>query len=106
MNDMSIGLRTMASDSVVPLKFSEYSLAEAIIRCSSFITALILSYSGMAFASAVAEFGLILKDSPYKGDASLDSVIERALSNREADTFGYRAEFVQLADLTRLPKAE
>ena len=57
---------------------------------------------GMAFASAVAEFGLIMKDSPYKGDASLESVIDRALLNREGDIYGYRAEFVQLADLTRL----
>lgn len=57
---------------------------------------------GMAFASAVAEFGLILKDSPYKGEASLESVIDRALSSLEADAYGYRAEFVQLADLTRL----
>ncbi len=56
----------------------------------------------MAFASAVAEFGLILKDSPYKGDASLESVIGRALESREADAYGYRAEFVQLVDLARL----
>ncbi len=57
---------------------------------------------GMSFASAVAEFGLILEDSPYKGEASLESVIDRALSSLEADVYGYRAEFVQLADLTRL----
>lgn len=61
------------------------------------------SMSGtMAFASAVAEFGLILKDSHYKGEANLESVIDRALLNREEDAYGYRAEFVQLADLIRL----
>jgi Ca-activated chloride channel family protein len=61
---------------------------------------------GMAFASAVAEFGMILEDSPYKGDASLERVLSRALHNREADTYGYRAEFVQIVDLTRLILAE
>ena len=61
---------------------------------------------GMAFASVVAEFGLLLADSPYKGDASFDSVLDRALKNREADTYGYRAEFVQIVDLVRLILAE
>ncbi len=61
---------------------------------------------GMAFASTVAEFGLILKDSPYKGDASLQSVIDRALSSLDGDVYGYRSEFVQLVDLTRLIAGE
>ncbi len=65
------------------------------------------SMSGtMAFASAVAEFGLLLSNSPYKGTASLDSVLERALASREADTYGYRAEFAQIVDLTRLIQGE
>jgi Ca-activated chloride channel family protein len=72
---------------------------ESVLKAGQITTAMSCD---MAFASAVAEFGLILKDSPYKGDASLDSLIGRALLNRETDAYGYRAEFVQLADLTRL----
>ena len=60
----------------------------------------------MAFACAVAEFGLLLSDSSFKGSASLDSVIEKALSSREADTYGYRAEFAQIVDLARLIQGE
>ena len=60
----------------------------------------------MAFASSVAELGLLLLDSQYKADASLNSLLERALENRGADAFGYRAEFVQLVDLARLLKAQ
>ncbi|HPJ01614.1 MAG TPA: VWA domain-containing protein [Candidatus Limiplasma sp.] len=56
----------------------------------------------MAFASAVAEFGLWLSDSDYKGSAGLESALTRALQNRGEDRFGYRAEFVQLLDLVRL----
>ncbi len=56
----------------------------------------------LAFASAVAEFGLWLSDSEYKGTANLGSILERALENRGDDRFGYRAEFVQLVDLVRL----
>ena len=56
----------------------------------------------MAFASAVAEFGLWLSDSEYQGSASLESVLERALLSRGEDRFGYRAEFVQIVDLVGL----
>ena len=51
------------------------------------------------FASAVVEFGLLLKDSDNKGDASFQSLIERARAARGIDRDGYRAQFVQLAEL-------
>ena len=51
------------------------------------------------FASAVAEFALILKDSQYKGEASFSSLIERARDSRGYDFDGYRAQFLQLAEL-------
>ena len=54
------------------------------------------------FASAVAEFGLLIKDSEYKGNAAFDSLINRAYENLGSDKFGYRAEFVGLADLVKL----
>jgi len=51
------------------------------------------------FASAVAEFALILKDSQYKGEASFSSLIERARDSRGYDADGYRSQFLQLAEL-------
>jgi Ca-activated chloride channel family protein len=54
-----------------------------------------------AFASAVAELGMVLRDSPHKGKSSLDSVIVRGERSRGADPFGYRAEFVSLAKMAR-----
>jgi Ca-activated chloride channel homolog len=74
-------------------------MAESALKAGQIATAM---SGGMAFASAVAEFGLILKDSPYKGEASLESVLDRALLNRGEDLYGYRTEFVQLAELNRL----
>ena len=49
------------------------------------------------FATAVAEFGMILRDSPHKGRASLDAVITRASGALGADQGGFRQEFVELA---------
>ena len=49
------------------------------------------------FAAAVAEFGLVLRDSPYRGQANLGDVIARAERSLGADPNGHRREFVELA---------
>jgi len=48
------------------------------------------------FASAVVEFGLIITDSNYQSDSSLTSVQDRAREALGEDTFGLRAEFLDL----------
>jgi Ca-activated chloride channel family protein len=52
----------------------------------------------MRFAGAVAEFGMILGESSFRGKASIDHVIETASGARGADANGDRAEFVRLAE--------
>ncbi|HWA86865.1 MAG TPA: von Willebrand factor type A domain-containing protein [Opitutus sp.] len=48
------------------------------------------------FAAAVAEFGMILRDSPNKGVATLADVRNWAEAGASSDPGGYRAEFVGL----------
>ncbi len=48
------------------------------------------------FASAVAEFGLLLRDSEYKARASYDQVLRRAKRAIGEDEEGYRTEFIGL----------
>ncbi|HWV30758.1 MAG TPA: von Willebrand factor type A domain-containing protein [Dyadobacter sp.] len=50
----------------------------------------------LRFASAVAEFGLLLRNSEYKGSATYNDVIKRARTAFGKDEEGYRSEFVQL----------
>ncbi len=50
------------------------------------------------FAAAVAEFGLLLRRSAHKGDASYDEVIAMARKSLGSDTGGHRAEFVRLVE--------
>lgn len=54
------------------------------------------------FASAVAEFALILQDSKFKGNANLASVFERARAAKGDDADGYRAEFIRLVEILML----
>lgn len=53
------------------------------------------------FAAAVAGFGLLLRDSLYKGDLTYDAVIEIATQAVGADPRGHRAEFLQLVRKAR-----
>ncbi len=51
------------------------------------------------FAAAVAAFGMLLRDSEYKGDATYAAVAEWAQPALGADAYGYRNEFLQLVSL-------
>ena len=54
------------------------------------------------FASAVAEFALIMSDSKFKGDASFDRILDRARHAKGEDLEGYRAEFIRLVETAQL----
>ena len=56
------------------------------------------------FASAVAEFALLLEDSKFKGGASYEDVLKRARGAKGADEEGYRAEFIRLVEMAELLK--
>ena len=50
------------------------------------------------FSAAVAEFGMILRDSEHKGTATLDQVLALARDGQGVDRYGYRAEFIRLVE--------
>ncbi len=49
----------------------------------------------LKFAAAVSEFGMILRNSEFKGSSTLDQVEKLARSARGDDEEGYRSEFMQ-----------
>ncbi len=50
----------------------------------------------LKFAAAVAEFGMILRDSEYKGNGTFAAVLEWAQEGKGSDATGYRAGFIEL----------
>ena len=56
------------------------------------------------FAQAVAGFGMILRDSEYKGDLTIEKVLKIAKENRGEDKNGYRAEFIRVLEKAQLLK--
>ncbi len=59
------------------------------------------------FAAALAELGMILNNSEYKGTSDIDSVVGLASESIGEDKFGFRTELLHLADLMKyIPSAD
>ena len=56
----------------------------------------------LRFASAVAAFGMILRNADFKGTATYDMVLALARDARGEDPEGYRAEFITMVDQARM----
>ena len=55
--------------------------------------------SNLGFAASVAEFGLLVRRSDFRGAATWQQALSLAREHRGPDPDGYRAEFVRLVDL-------
>ena len=64
-------------------------------------TALANTSDNFKFSAAVASFGMLLRDSKFKGDFDLDKVIALAKASKGKDDEGYRAEFIRLAQTAK-----
>ncbi len=53
------------------------------------------------FSAAVAEYGMVLRNSQYKGKASFDEVLQLAQQSQAEDLDGYRAEFIRLVERSK-----
>lgn len=56
------------------------------------------------FSCAVAEFGMLLRDSKFKGDSNYKDALAMARNSKGKDEEGYRAEFIRLIEMAELLK--
>lgn len=54
------------------------------------------------FSVSVAGFGMLLRDSKFKGDLTYDKVLTMARNSQGKDSDGYRAEFIRLVEACSL----
>ncbi|MCL2145191.1 MAG: VWA domain-containing protein [Endomicrobia bacterium] len=62
------------------------------------------SSDDMRFAASVAQFGQILKDSRYKGDMTINDIIQTAKKAKGADDEGYRTYFIKMVEMYKMIK--
>ena len=60
------------------------------------------SSDNFRFSSAVAAFGMLLRDSEFKGDLSYETIQQIARLSKGKDLQGYRGEFVRLIELAEV----
>ncbi len=54
------------------------------------------------FAASVADFGMLLRKSDFKGAASFDNIIKMARKAKGNDEEGYRSEFIRLVESAQM----
>jgi Ca-activated chloride channel family protein len=58
--------------------------------------AMVATSNNFRFASAIAEFGMLLRNSEFKSNSSFTSVVKLAVNATGEDKEGYRKEFIKL----------
>lgn len=58
--------------------------------------------NNIRFASSVAEFGMLLRESEFKGTSSFATVYKRAKESSGKDEFGYRTDFIKMVELSEM----
>jgi Ca-activated chloride channel homolog len=85
---MNIKLRYKAPDSDVS-KLIEHSVLNRQIAIEN-------TSDNFRFTAAVAQFGMLLRNSEFKQKSSYENVLALANKSRDDDKEGYRSEFIQL----------
>jgi len=95
------------SDEVMNIKFRykeptslKSKLSQVVVKDTP--VALQSASTDFKFAAAVAEIGMLLRESQFKHNATYEQAIKMARAAKGEDTEGYRAEFIKLAESARL----
>ena len=95
------------TNDVMTIKFRYKELKESVSKLITKVltdkkTSFASASENCRFSCAVAEFGMLLHESKFKGDASFTNVITLAKSSKGKDDEGYRAEFVKLVETAEM----
>jgi Ca-activated chloride channel family protein len=100
-----VTLRSTASGSpdllTVRLRYKEPTGSRSRLLSTPVVDRGERSGDDLRFASAVAAFAMVLRDSEYKGSATYDLVLALARQSRGDDLEGYRGEFISMVERAR-----
>jgi Ca-activated chloride channel family protein len=98
---------TTGSEEMMTIKFRYKEPVSAVSKLSQAViydkpVDFTVTSADFKFASAVAEVGMLLRDSKFKQKASYAHAIATARAGKGTDNEGYRAEFIRLAESAKL----
>jgi Ca-activated chloride channel family protein len=96
-----------ASNEIMTVKFRYKSSREEISKLiKSFVIDEDFTFQeaseNFRFSAAVAGLGMLLRDSPFKGDLTYQRIISIAKNSKGEDAAGYRSEFINLVKTCNL----
>ncbi|MBT0653060.1 vWA domain-containing protein [Geomobilimonas luticola] len=97
----------LASAELATIRFrykepQEETSRELVRKISAVSESLNKASTNIRFAAAVAEWGMLLRNSEYKGSAGYGQILDLARKAKGADAEGYRAEFIRLVEMAEL----
>ncbi|MGZ6539767.1 MAG: vWA domain-containing protein, partial [Bacteroidia bacterium] len=97
------------SDEVMTIKFRYKEPKENTSKLISKVvldkkTPISMASENCRFSSCVAEFGMLLRDSKFKGESNYKNIMAMAKESKGKDDEGYRAEFIKLVEMAELLK--
>jgi Ca-activated chloride channel family protein len=75
---------------------------ELVQKIPATAVSIVKTSENLRFAAAVAEWGMLLRKSEYKGKANYAQVLDMARKAKGIDDLGYRAEFIRLVEMAEL----
>lgn len=99
--------KTVPSEELLTVKFrykkpNEETSKLIVNHLTDHSVSLAKTSNNFRFSAAVAEFGLLLRNSKYKANANYKQVVELAKASKGTDEHGYRAEFIRLVEMSEM----
>lgn len=99
--------KTVPSEELLTVKFrykkpNEETSKLIVNHLTNQSVSLAKTSNNFRFSAAVAEFGLLLRNSKYKANANYKQVVELAKASKGTDEHGYRAEFIRLVEMSEM----
>jgi Ca-activated chloride channel family protein len=82
----------------VKIRYKPENAGSSILLTETLIESATSNSIDFNFSAAVACFGMLLRDSPYKGGSSYDMTLDLARMSQGNDPFGYRRAFLSMVE--------
>jgi len=86
----------------VKLRYKKPKEDTSILMVEKYMPGVFSNSNNIKFASAVAQFGMLLRDSEFKGTATWANVLKMAKEAKGLDEFGYRNDFIKLIEMAEI----
>ena len=90
----------------VKLRYKKPNEDKSILMVNKYKPGAYTDSNNIKFAATVAQFGMLLRDSEFKGPTTWANVIKMAKEAKGLDEYGYRNDFVKMIEMAEMLAAK